>query len=363
MKTVICTTGTSVAGGIRFDQSIDTEEASKKYRREINHLLQSLPAEDPKTYMTRASAESNSLFRMGLDRNDCVFLLHSDTPDGKTCAEAVKNLIKRKRGPKDVRISKIAGLQVADGHRFRRKGINSLFEELDRIYRLHQPEIWLNVTGGYKSVVPYVTLFGQLYQLPVVYIFERSDSLITLPPAPVNFDFERLARAADAIHDLNTEGTIRNEDRFFNLIDPRPDYLERDWFATLLEREGDEVTLSAFGQLALQVIQEDAATTVNLSRNAQRAYRAAAGTPKEQFNAMLGRVRNPWWRTHKDHAFRGTDLKVAKPGSTAQRMAYYMEENEVYVCELYANHEAYTQGLPRRMQADYAAEQWTVHHP
>ena len=361
MKTVICTTGTSVAGGIQF------KEASGTYRRTIDDRLLSLRATAPETYMIPASAESNSLFRMGLDRNDRVFLLHSDTPDGKTCAEAVENLIKRSLNLKNVQLCEIAGLQVTDGNRFRKEGVNSLFGSLDRICRnllnRSQREIWLNITGGFKSVVPYVTLFGQLYQLPVVYIFERSDSLITLPPAPVNFDFERLARAADAIHQLNTDVMFTNESRFFELIDPPPDYLERDWFATLLEREGEEVTLSAFGQLALQVIQEDAATTVNLSCNAQAAYNDAAGTPRAQFNAMLGRVRNPLWRTHKDHAFRGTDLKVAKPGSTAQRMAYYMEENEVYVCELYADHGAYTRGLPGRMQAHYTGGPWTVHHP
>ena len=362
MRTVICTTGTSVTGGkIKFDQSIDTEEASTKYRREIDDRLRSLCSDAPETYMIPASAESNSLFRMELNPSDRVYLLHSDTADGKICAEAVENLIRRSWNLRDVRLSEITGLQVANGHRFRRTGINSLFEELDRIYRRHQREIWLNVTGGYKSVVPYVTLFGQLFQLPVVYIFERSESLITLPPAPINFDFERLARAANAIHDLASEGTFDNEERFFQLIDPAPDYLERDWFATLLEKEGKQVTLSAFGLLASQVIQEDEATTVMLSSSALSAYVNASGIAADQFESMLGRVRIRLWRTQKDHAFRGTDLKVAKPGSTAQRMAYFMDVDTVYVCELFPSHDSYTIGLPGKMKDQYTGP-WTVHY-
>ena len=99
-----------------------------------------------------------------------------------------------------VQLHEIPGLQVTDHDRFRREGIDNLFKILDDISKPRldrgQHDVWLNVTGGFKSVVPYVTLFGLLYRLPVVYIFERSNTLITLPPAAINFDFERLARWA-----------------------------------------------------------------------------------------------------------------------------------------------------------------------
>jgi CRISPR/Cas system-associated protein Csm6 len=49
-------------------------------------------------------------------------------------------------------------------------------------------QIILNATGCFKSVVPYLTLRGLLYRLNVVYIFEQSNALLTLPPAPIHFD-------------------------------------------------------------------------------------------------------------------------------------------------------------------------------
>jgi hypothetical protein len=51
------------------------------------------------------------------------------------------------------------------------------------------PNIVLNVTGGFKAIIPFMTVFANLYNWDISYTFEDIDSpLITLPPLPINFD-------------------------------------------------------------------------------------------------------------------------------------------------------------------------------
>ena len=145
-----------------------------------------------------------------------------------------------------------------------------------------------------------------------------------------------------------------SRDAFFDLINPRADHSERDWFSTLLEDvDTNEVTLSAFGMLAWRVIQEDEAASVYLSPSAYSVYISTEGVPEEQFNHMLDRVRNKQWRRQKYHNFIGTNLDVAKPGNTNQRMAYYVHDGQVYVCELFPDHETYEKNLPGKYKENY----------
>jgi len=207
----------------------------------------------------------------------------------------------------------------------------------------------LNVTGGFKSVVPYVTLYGLLHQLPVVYLFERSKALLRLPPVPVNFDYERLGQAMDALELLRREGVISKE-KFFQAI-PGLDFHGRDWYECLLEEEDGYVTISAFGNLFLKLrAQEQNQVFIGLS--ARQQLDVSGSTVKEQFTFMLERVADPLWRKGKIHSFAGTDLTVFKPGNTGERMACVVRGSKIYVCEL-LHHDEYERVLPSRRASQY----------
>ena len=299
MKTVICTTGTSIAGGIG-----PKGVSSVAIRERLAGLAAQKGGQGE--YLASASAESHSLYRMGLHADDTVHLLHSATEDGKTCALELKALIEgAKELGQHVDIHDIAGLQVKDLSLFRREGIPNLFRKLDDISRPARDrgrhhDVCLNITGGFKSVVPYVTLFGLLYRLHVVYIFERSDTLLTLPPALINFDFERLAQVEAALQRLYDQDIMLKDD-FFKAI-PNLDHSKREWVSSLLEEEDGLVALSAFGQLVSQAI-NPSLPSVHLSPNAQETYDRASGDLRRHFTVMLVRVANPLWREQARHPF------------------------------------------------------------
>jgi hypothetical protein len=253
-------------------------------------------------------------------------------------------------------LRRINGLQVDDPDRFRRDGIRNLFAAADDICRpfldAAVPGIVLNVTGGYKSVVPYLTLYGLINRLPVVYIFERSDRLLTLPSAPVAFDVACLARARDALV-LLFEKDLMPRDEFFGAI-PGLAFGEQSAFECFLEEVDGLVAPSAFARLLHRKLAGQRAAVL-LSPSARQSYAASRGPVRDQFTFMLERVGDPLWREQKIHPVHGTDLTVFKPGRTSERMLARVDGLRVYVCEL-MQHDEYVHFLSKdRSFAQYPA--------
>ena len=249
MKTIICTTGTSIAGpGNRFTEA----EGVAPYRQRIRDRLSREKSENPNDFLSRISAETNSLARMKVEQGDDIVLLTTETQDGQICAEEIKTIIEETFSAK-VSIKRIEGLQVHDVDQFKKSGVQNLFDALDK----HcipsgsdkaKKDVILNMTGGFKAVATYLVLYGMLYQVDVVYLYEQSNQLLTLPPAPLQFDWERMQPAVRAFQKLNADH-VMDKGAFFDLV-PGAGHEDRRWYETLLEEDGQgSVTLSAFGQL------------------------------------------------------------------------------------------------------------------
>lgn len=348
MKTILCTSGTSIAHGTAWNGD------ASAYRKAIREKLSQPPG--GQEFLHWASAEINSLARLELETHDELFLLHSETGDGRVCAEETARLLEKHLG-RQAELHQIVGLQVDDAGRFRHEGIQNLFATLDRLHQRYGDSV-LNVTGGFKSVVPYMTLYGQLHRIPVVYVFEQSNQLITLPPVPVNYDWERLSQAGDALHWLVQEGVGR-EQEFFSKI-PGVSYEEREWFRSLLEQDGNEVTLSAFGLLLVHALEQQEAQVL-LSPKARQDHQASSGKVREQFDHLLDRVGDPIWRHQHRHAF-SSELSIFKPGNTSKRMGAFLRGERVYVARLWSSHDQYEREAPAERIVDYPTSKFTPHH-
>ena len=359
-RILICTAGTSIARKTRgLSWTPEDREASRRaIRNSLQETLHQCGGEHA-AFLVEASAESNSLHRLHAEAGDIVYLLHTDTPDGSGCAEELARVIQEQL-KSTVHLKPIPGLQVKDARRFRREGIQHLITTVDRIIEGHpEQEILLNTTGGFKSVVPYLTLYGLIKRLPVYYIFEQSDTLLKLPPAPISFDFERLSLARSAIATLRREQLMKRDD-FFRAIPELP-YPDRALFESLIEQEGDLVAPSAFAALLFSE-QDDHLAEVRISKSAAASYASSRGPRREQYTFMLERVKDPLWRASKVHPVNGTDLTVYKPGNTSERMLAVPRGRVIYVCEL-APHDRYEQLISTRSVADYDLSEfspWTL---
>lgn len=355
----ICTAGTSIAGGpMRKGETL--ESYGERIETKLTEHRGAGSSKDKDAFLILASAETNGLVRNKAGKGDQVVFLTSETVDGTACGERLVRLVESELGCR-ARFRQIAGLQVRDGRRFRSLGIASLFDAIENETRDFTPdEVHLNATGGFKGTIPYLVLYGMFNNLNVSYVYEFSESLITLPPLAVEFDWDRIAPAEAAILSIFRDGPIAT-DRWHDLMPP--DYaVNRDRYDPLFEFADDLVGLSAIGHLMKRRL--DAAEVqaeLLLSPSASAALDHATGGTRAQFEAMLARVRNPLHRSGFRHteSLHTTDLKVWKPAAQ-QRMLYWIEEARVQVAELFATHDGYERWINARplQRADYPLQQF-----
>lgn len=89
-------------------------------------------------------------------------------------------------------------------------------------------EVILNITGGYKAIIPIMTLIGQIKEVPLKYIYEESsfeekDGLVEIGNLPINFDWELGELYLDylsknGLQNLKTKTEIVSTLRILNLI-------------------------------------------------------------------------------------------------------------------------------------------------
>jgi hypothetical protein len=133
-----------------------------------------------------------------------IVLLHSPGV-GKACAERVRTLIdthvrelltqNTPYGSSKLKLSvddpiQLDGLNPGDEKQFA-SAVGQLASILGKQSKDRPDEpVYLNVTGGYKGLVPYLTLFGLIMgkAAKVFYLYEESKEIIELPAYPFAFD-------------------------------------------------------------------------------------------------------------------------------------------------------------------------------
>ena len=81
------------------------------------------------------------------------------------------------------------GLGKPDKSGFSNEGLPALLSCVAKILDAVKPESEEAVivpTGGYKAIIPYLTMASILYDVPAYYVYEESDELIELPALPLS---------------------------------------------------------------------------------------------------------------------------------------------------------------------------------
>ncbi len=208
-----------------------------------------------------ASAEIRSLLKIQQDvvkEEMDVYLLATDTVLSRLAAEIIQERFKDDGLVKIVSFAPktdvIAELQIWNKNNFEQNGLKNLFERLDSISKGSRKEdVILNITGGYKGVIPYLSIFAQLKEFRTFYIFEDSEELIEIPHLPVDFEFSIIEENFIAFESFNKDGEAP-EKKFFQNLSGDPSAAEtvfKDLKGKgLIEKSSDEkVKLTTFGNL------------------------------------------------------------------------------------------------------------------
>lgn len=115
------------------------------------------------------------------------------------------------------------------------EGFMNLIELLERISKKN--ETILNITGGYKAIIPIMTIYGQLYEIPLMYLHDsegqqgEKNELVFIGNLPVNFDFS----LGELYLDYITKEGLRN-------ISSYPDILSYLRQISLVSQNGYKLT-------------------------------------------------------------------------------------------------------------------------
>ena len=224
MKIVITPIGTSL-----LSNYID-EFLAKKDSREINQTIKEVYNDvrdkqrieqddlddiknDLQEYLENylnSCAEKTSIKKIKQEFNDNIktILIVSETQISNFLGEIFKEYF-----GENCEIKEIKGLQIEDKHRFENEG---LYNFIEFFKTLNKKELIFNITAGYKAFIPYLTIIGQIYNIPIKYIFEESDNLISIPQLPIGFD-DKIADLylpyldKDGLKLLNSNNDIKNK--------------------------------------------------------------------------------------------------------------------------------------------------------
>ncbi|ACF13410.1 hypothetical protein Ctha_0945 [Chloroherpeton thalassium ATCC 35110] len=187
-------------------------------------------------------AEISSLIKIAETEKDDleVYLLATDTVLSLLAAEMIqKQTIPHPHGKKiDLKFEPekdvIEGLQVLDANEFQDIGLHELIKLISELTSNFDFDIIkdfaFNITGGYKGLIPYLTILSQIYSIPAYYIFEESDSLIKIPLLPINFDWQiahrflSIKRKVQDFSSLNPSSKKLCFLRDNNLVESNPPY-------------------------------------------------------------------------------------------------------------------------------------------
>jgi putative CRISPR-associated protein (TIGR02619 family) len=371
-RTLLCSIGTSIAQGCKSlpqyqMRSANWEEPTAELSEEIRLRLQSFDLSQ-EAGRVKSSAELNALHRFGVSSHDEVVLFVTDTADGRACAEAVRDVLSDRFGVTRVTIERVEGLQVRDAERLRRVGLTNLVRRL--IHYLDDPQrrfgggCVLCPNGGFKGVMPFLTLLGMIYRAPVVYVFEFAESLITLPPLPIGFATDLFERALPALRWASDEGVF-DPAAFYRLI---PGYVpdEQQWFDSFLEIVPDAAgqVMASLSPLAEVLTQREGGieTEMMISTMAREELERLSGPDRKEVNDHLRKLTSALWRSQHRDTKHTNDLDFFPRGHNPWRFGGFVVGGVFHLC-WFAKHGEYERrlSLPGMQRQAFPLQQFTAY--
>lgn len=319
-RAVLVTVGTSLLSNVK--RELDLEKP------DVRELKGFLTAAEP----SRASAETNSLFRL-LREGDTLVFLCSDTEEGRLCAEALAGHYRGKRY--ETSVVAIPDLTYAES-RFKMRGLRSLVSTLIGEILRHRGkgrEVLINATGGFKAEIAYATLVGLLFDVPVYYIHEKFGEIIEMPPTPIGWDYSLLAEYEEFF------AWIEEDLRPTEDVDEYLRSLPQDIRLLLAEEEGCTILSpagEAFYEAYRERLERSKGVPIRLSTQARKTYEAAEPGVRALFEQALRKLRVRELRFGGAERVHNSDCLVYPRGHRDERIFFYESEEGagIRVCEL-----------------------------
>lgn len=286
-----------------------------------------------------------------------VCLLASDTVTSRLAAEIIKDLFDEQ---KDIEISfnekhdVILGLQVTDYSEFRTTGSHNFVNRVVNIIRDKGDAIF-NISSGYKSILPFMTIMANVYDSDIVYIFEESNCLIRIPKIPIRIDFSIFDELYDQI--VMLEAGIENYNRTKRAFFQEFSKLEEKG---LVEITGDSAFLSPIGNIFYEKYKDQ----IFVFYCTDDVYSTIQSQPN------ISRIINEKFHHQKERQSK-TEPKgrhlVYDDGNNGNRIYYFIVQDAIYIYKTFENEEAARKYIEvkydeEKIKRDSKIRKWRLRH-
>jgi len=151
----------------------------------------------------------------------------------------------------------VKGLQVENASKFETEGFSNLLKIIKKFSAKDQT--LFNISGGYKALIPYLTLFAQLEKIPLKYMYEDSNELVTIGDMSLGFDFFPFTEEYLAFEMIKPGKAFQNlpdKAGFINTLNDQKSFSQlRDKFLILENKE--KIQLSPLGTMLYEKYEEE----------------------------------------------------------------------------------------------------------
>ncbi|GAB4295124.1 MAG: hypothetical protein Kow0068_19850 [Marinilabiliales bacterium] len=174
--------------------NLKKEEYEQENLAELNKIAESLKKQALNWSIDeakKASAELNGLlsFDTKYTKNDLLYFVVTDTYQSNLAFEVVNTFLKSNFDIEGQKIE-LKSLTTKNKHEFV-EGIKELLRWVNQHlpgYIKNNYSVYFNLTGGFKSLLGYLTPVGMFYANSIFYIFETGE-LIEIPKLPITIDY------------------------------------------------------------------------------------------------------------------------------------------------------------------------------
>ncbi|MCX7999647.1 MAG: hypothetical protein N3A69_11965 [Leptospiraceae bacterium] len=332
MKKIITTVGTSLFSNL-VNQDSNYQDLKDKLHEEWglnqseieeikNKLLKKL-----KNKSDSAELQSIAKIKEELKDNLEIYLLATDTILSRLACELLQlklpeivnnNLVVHFNHKFDV----IKGLQVKNRKNFEKEGLINLLNRIETIANGYWGNLIFNITGGYKAVIPYMTILAQVHSLTSYYTFEESKfELLRIPNLPLSINEAIFEKYWAEFEKLEAEDTLTKKSFSDNFLKEAE---------SCLEIEEDLVCLNPLGVFLWRKYKEkffffyspeEVFTEIQKQPNIQRILKTKDLVSKTQKKG--------------DHF-------VYDDGDNTNRIFYFEEKGRIYIYKTFErNHDDY----------------------
>ena len=237
----------------RLNAAANQPELSPELEDKVNELSQRVLDRMQNSSVQenrKRCAELNGLYglygnNLAAASKDTHFLIATDTALGKASATILQEFL-RANQIQQVQVYIPPNLSTESTAKFS-GGMKALIrwcEDTLPGYQERKYEIVFNLTGGFKGMQGYLTTVGMLYANQLVYIFEGGEQLLSIPKLPLQIKLEEVRQ--HGVHlAMMAEGYLLPSQQAAGIP------------SSLLEEDGDYVTLSDWGLLVWNKAKEE----------------------------------------------------------------------------------------------------------